>query len=376
MSETKKIRVLQSVSSLGVGGNELFVMNLFRNIDKSKFQVDFVIYDDRLEFEGEVKQAGSKVFLAKASGNKVVAMLKEMAFVYKLLKNDQYDVIHCNGCSFVNILRAAIPAKIVGNIRVISHAHSVGKVDKTAIDNLVRNILKVILSKVVDLGFACSDTAGKSKYTDSFLKSNKYHIINNAIDIEKYVYSEINRNSIRKQLRLEDKIVIGNVGRLSYEKNQKFLLEILAKIREKEPKASLLLIGGGAMESELKLKASELGISDSVVFTGNVFDPEKYYSAMDVYVMTSIYEGLPFTVIEAQVNGLKCVLTDAITTMADVSGDSCFLSIHDDIEQWIDKIMTHITRSEETQTKKVKDMYDVKKETLRIESLYMSENEA
>ena len=155
-------------------------------------------------------------------------------------------------------------------------------------------------------------------------------------------------------------------------KNQKFLLEILAKLREKEPRASLLLIGGGALEGELKEKANELNVSDNVIFTGNVFDTEKYYSAMDVYVMTSIHEGLPFTVIEAQVNGLKCVLTDAITTMADVSGDSCFLSIYDDVEQWIDKIMTHITRSEEIQTQKVKDMYDVKKETLRIESLYVS----
>ena len=372
MSEAKKIRVLQSVSSLGVGGNELFVMNLFREIDKSKFQVDFVIYDDRLEFEGEVKKSGSRVFLCKASGNKLIAMLKEMKFVYQLLKNNQYDVIHCNGCSFVNILRAAIPAKLVGNTKVISHAHSVGKVDKTVIDNLIRNILKVILSTVVDLGFACSDTAGKSKYTKSFLESTKYHIINNAIDIDKYVYNEANREAIRKKFGLEGKIVMGNVGRLSYEKNQKLLIEILAKLKKKESNVALLIIGGGALEAELKEKAHELGVSDSVVFTGNVFDTERYYSAMDVYVMTSLYEGLPFTVIEAQVNGLKCVLTDAITTMADVSGDSCFLSICDDIEVWMEKIMSHIVRSEESRTQKVKDMYDVKKETLRIERLYIS----
>ena len=373
MSEKKKIKVLQSVSSLGIGGNELFVMNLFREIDKTKFQVDFVIYDDRLDFEEEVKKEGSKVFLCKnASGNKLTSLFKDMRFVYKLLKNNQYDVIHCNGCSFVNIMRAAIPAKLVGESKIIAHAHSVGKIDKTAIDILIRNVLKMILSKVVDLGFACSDTAGNSKYTKAFLKSDKYHIINNSIDVEKYAYNEENRNVIRKQLGLESKIVLGSVGRLSYEKNHKLLLEILAEICKDNQNVALLLIGGGVLEQELRDKASELNVTDNVVFTGNVFDTEKYYSAMDVYVMTSIYEGLPFTVIEAQVNGLKCVLTDAITTMADVSGDTSFLSIHENKEIWVEKIMSHTTRSEERKTQKVKDMYDVKKETLRIEKLYMS----
>lgn len=371
--EKKKIKVLQSVSSLGVGGNELFVMNLFRNIDKTKFQVDFVIYDERLDFEAEVKSAGSKVYICKdAKGNKLTALLKEMAYVYNVLKENQYDVIHCNGCSFVNILRAVIPAKLIGKIKVISHAHSVGKIDKTFIDNAVRNILKGILSSLVDLGFACSDTAGQSKYTKSFLKSGKYHIINNAIEIEKYSFNEKNRADIRAQYSMEGKVVFGNVGRLSYEKNQKYLLEILAQLIQSGHDTMLFLIGGGALENELKEKARELKVENYVVFTGNVYDAERYYSAMDVYVMTSLYEGLPFTVIEAQVNGVKCVLTDAITTMADVSGDSCFLSLEDSVEKWAECILSQSTRSDETRTQKVKDMYDVKKETIRIQEMYVS----
>jgi glycosyltransferase involved in cell wall biosynthesis len=266
--ENKKIKVLQSVSSLGIGGNELFVMNLFRNVDKTKFQVDFVVYDERLDFENEVKTAGSKVFLCKITkGNKIVALFKEMTYVYKLLKENQYDVIHCNGCSFVNILRAVLPAKLVGNIKVISHAHSVGKIDKSVADNIVRNILKIILSNVVDLGFACSDTAGQSKYTKSFLASAKYHIINNAIEVQKYSFNERNRAEIREKYKMEDKIVFGNVGRLSYEKNQAFLLEILAELCKKGHSVMLLLIGGGALEQTLKQKASDLGVEDHVVFT-------------------------------------------------------------------------------------------------------------
>ena len=371
--EVEKIKVLQSVSSLGVGGNELFVMNLFREIDKSKFQVDFMIYDNRLDFESEVKNLGSKVYLCnETKGNKISLLLKEMRYVYKVLKENHYDVIHCNGCSFVNILRAAIPAKLVGNVKVISHAHSVGKIDKTFIDNIVRGFLKIVLSSVVDLGFACSDTAGRSKYTNLFLKSEKYKIINNAIDVEKYSFSKENREEIRTKLGIDDKVVFGNVGRLSYEKNQGLLLEILSDLLKKGKNVALLLIGGGVLENELKEKAKALGVERNVVFTGNIYDAERYYSAMDVYVMTSLYEGLPFTVIEAQMNGLKCVLTDAITTMADVSGDTRFLSIYDDVTIWGNEILSHSTRSDKEKTEKVKDMYDVKKETQRIENLYVS----
>ena len=316
-----RIKILQSVSSLGVGGNELFVMNLFREIDKSKFQVDFLIYDDRLDFEEEVKQSGSKVYMCpNVQGNKIVCLLKQMKYVYKLLKENHYDVIHCNGCSFVNILRAAIPAKFIKNTKVISHAHSVGKVDKNTFDEIIRTILKVVLSKVVDVGFACSDLAGQSKYTKKFLASDRYKIINNAIEIEKYSFNEKNRNEVRQRWGLENKIVFGNVGRLAKEKNQAFLLEILKSLLENNQDVALLIIGGGVLEAELKEKAKKLGVENAVVFTGAVNDTEKYYSAMDVYVMTSFYEGLPFTVIEAQVNGLKCVLSDVITKMANVSG--------------------------------------------------------
>lgn len=368
------IKVLQSVSSLGIGGNELSVMNFFRNIDKSQFQVDFLIYDERLEFAEEVKAAGAKIYLCpQKKANKLVRMFIEAKFAYQTLKENDYDIIHCNGCSFVNIMRATIPAKLVGNVKIIAHGHSVGKLEKNPVERAIYAVFRGILSACVHLGFSCSDLVAKSKYTRKFIDSNKHVMIRNAIAVEKYCFNQKNRDDIRKQYGLENKMVIGHVGRLAQEKNQSFLLDVLVNLREKRDDAALLLVGGGAMMEELKEKAARLGIENDVVFTGSVFDAERYYSAMDVFAMPSLYEGLPFTAIEAQVNGLKCVLSDGITRTANISGDVQYASLSGGFGIWAEKICQCAeSRSEKEKNQLVVEQYDIKKETLRLQEIYQS----
>ena len=366
------IKVLQSVSSLGIGGNELSVMNFFRNIDKSQFQVDFLIYDERMEFAEEVKAAGAKIYLCpQKPGNKLVSLIREAKFAYQVIKEHDYDIVHCNGCSFVNIMRAAVPAKLAGKIKIIAHGHSVGKTNKNPLEKMVYGILRGILSSCVDLGFSCSDLAAQSKYTQKFIKSKKHFMIRNAIAVEKYLFREENRTELRKQYGLENKMVIGHVGRLSEEKNQSFLLDVLKNIRSKRDDAALLLVGGGAMMDTLKEKAKQLGIEKDVVFTDSVFDAQRYYSAMDVFAMPSLYEGLPFTAIEAQVNGLKCVFSDGITKTANISGDVQYASLSDSLDTWADMICQSAeSRSENTKT--VVEQYNIKNETLRLQEIYQS----
>jgi glycosyltransferase involved in cell wall biosynthesis len=368
------IKVLQSVSSLGIGGNELSVMNFFRNIDKTKFQVDFLIYDERLEFAEEVKAAGSKIYLCpQKKTNKLARVFYEAKFAYRTLKENDYDIIHCNGCSFVNIMRAAIPAKLVGKVKIIAHGHSVGKRDKNPVERVIYAILRKILSACVHLGFSCSDLAAQSKYTRKFLNSDRQFLIRNAIEVEKFVFDQNNRDEIRKQYGLENKMVIGHVGRLSAEKNQGFLMDVLASLRSKRDDAVLLLVGGGDMMDELKEKAARLGVEKHVVFTDSVFDAERYYSAMDVFAMPSLYEGLPFTAIEAQVNGLKCVFSDGITKTANISGDVLYAALSDGFDVWAEKICQCAEcRSEKSKNQLVIEQYDIKGETLRLQEIYQS----
>lgn len=369
----EKIKVLQSVISLGIGGNEMFVMNFFRNIDKEKFQIDFLIYDDKKTvFYKEVVESGSKVYIINNRyNNKILNFISQICQVRKVLKETDYNIIHCHSCSFIGIFRAAIPGFLNRNIKVISHSHNPGMPKNNKLDNIIRNISKWILSHIVDMGFSCSDLAGESKYTSKFINSDKYKIIHNAINVKKYCYNEKDRIEIRQKCLIEDKVIIGNVGRLSYQKNQGFLLELFKSLLKKKNNVVLMIIGGGELEDELKNKADELQIKDNVIFTGSINDVSKYYSAMDVFVMPSIYEGLPFTAIEAQVNGLKCVISDKVTKMVDVTGDTKFISLSESYDTWVDAIIeSSEERSDSEKVANVVKDYDLKKETIRLEQLY------
>lgn len=368
-----KIKILMSLGSLGIGGNEIFVMNFFRHIDKSKFQVDFVIFDDtRLDFYNEVTTAGSKVYIIKPlKKNKISLFFYQMQEVKKLLKSNHYDIVHCHSCSFFGILRSAIPAHQIKDTKVISHAHNPGMPKNNPIDKGIRMITKIYLSSIVDMGLSCSDIASESKYTKKFMKSNKYAIIRNAIETDKYKFDLKKKNKIRKQYNLSDEILVGNVGRLAYQKNQLFLLEIFSEIHKVNSNTKLIIIGGGELETELKCKTKKLNIADMVIFTGSISNTADYYSAMNVFVMPSHYEGLPFTAVEAQVNGLRCVFSDKITRMADISETSVFLPLNN-ASEWVTPILNAATsRIPTSKAELICNQYDLKTESKRLQQLYM-----
>lgn len=369
----RKIKILQSINSLGVGGTTIFVMNFFRYINKEKFQIDFVIYDDTmLYFYPEVTAAGSHVFVCKSNfQNKYVRLCDQIKQVKHLLMQNHYDIIHCHSCSFVGMFCGAIPGYLIKGTKVIAHSHSVGIPKNTVRDRLTREIARLFLSHIVDMGFTCSDLAGNGKYTKSFMNSSNYVMIHNAVEVQKYRFDVNNRMKLRAHYNIGEKLAIGNVGRLSYEKNQSFLLDIMVNTLKQKIDAVLIVVGGGELENELKKKVKALELTDSVIFTGSVEDVEVYYSAMDVFVMPSFHEGLPFTAIEAQVNSLNCVFSDRITRMADVTGMSRFLSLEDSLDEWTEAIVAGaVNRCSEQRMQQLLENYDLIKEVRRVEHYY------
>lgn len=370
----EKIKLLQSVNSLGVGGNEIFVMNFFRHIDKSRFQVDFVIYDDtRMDFYDEVTQAGGRIFVCrKRFRNKYLQLLSQMWRVKALLIKEHYDVIHCHSCSFVGIFRGAIPGFLTKGIKVVTHAHSVGAPKDNVMDRMERKIARKVMSRITDMGCACSDTAGSSKYTESFIASDRYKIINNAIETDRYRYNPVKRREIRKKLKISDEsFVIGNVGRLEHEKNHVFLLEILKKVAEKDSNAVLLLVGDGGLRQSLETRAGEKGIREHVIFTGQCKNAADYYQAMDCFVLPSYYEGLPFVLVEAQVNGLYCLVSDVVSRMTNASGTVMYLSLEEGADYWAGNILSvRGKRIPENSIEKVIEQYDIEKAADDMEKLY------
>ncbi len=368
-----KIKVLISVGSLGIGGNEIFVMNFYRHINKNNIQMDFITYDEkRLDFKNEIEKQGGKIYIVKVhQKNKFIKLLAQMKQVKTVLKKNHYNIIHCHSCSFVGLFRGALPGFLTKGTKVITHSHNPGMPKNTVIDEIERYILKAFLSFIVDMGFSCSDYAGESKYTKHFMNSERYQIIHNAIETENYIYDEAKRIDIRNRHNLNGCFVVGNVGRLAEQKNQIFLLEIFKEIYAVNHNSRLVIIGGGELENQLKEKAKEYGIAEKVIFTGSITNVADYYSAMDVFVMPSLYEGLPFTAIEAQVNGLKCVISDSVTKMTDATGDTQFVSLSRSAKEWAKVILkTGESRSTKEKTASVLKNYNICNEAIRLEDLY------
>ena len=372
----KKIRVLQSVNSLGRGGTVIFVINFFRHIDKSRFQVDFVIYDDtKMEFYDEVLQAGSRVFVCrKRFRNKFMQLLSQIWQVKRLLKKERYDMIHCHSCSFIGIFRGAIPGFLTKGVKVVSHAHSVGTPTNTFCDKVVRQLLKTIVSHIVDVGCACSDIAGKSKYCERFIHSGNYLVINNAIDTDDYQFNIDKRKRIREKLGITaEQFVVGNVGRLEHEKNHIFLLEVFKLILNRKPGAVLVLVGDGSNRLSLERKAEELKIKSNVIFLGACKCAADYYQAMDCFVLPSYYEGFPFVLVEAQVNGLRCIVSDNMTKDVNISGGVVFKSLNEEADDWADSICEFGSRRmERREVEQVIEKYELSNEVLKFERLYMA----
>ncbi len=359
-----KIKIIMSLNSLGLGGNVIFVMNFFRHIDKEKFQVDFMIYDDtKMDFYEEVKANGSNVFAINGSDYK-----SRKREILSVLNKENYDIIHINSCSFKGLFKTVLPVSSQkGKIKIIAHSHNPGTPRNTILDTMERIILKRLLTSKIDYGFACSQESGESKFTPAFLKSNRFYIINNAIDSEKFRFQENVRNILRSQLGIEKNFVIGSVGRLEAQKNYLFFIDVLKKFIEIVPQTVFLLVGTGSQMQELKKKTSEYHLEKNVIFVGKARDAERYYQAMDVFVLPSIYEGFGFVNIEAQVSGLPCVVSDRVPETVDISGKISFVPL--DIDQWVQALQIAIKSSGERKTCSTKK-YDLKSETKRLEKIY------
>lgn len=360
-----KIKILMSLNSLGLGGNEIFVINFLRRIDNEKFQVDVLIYDDtKLDFYNEVKSFGSKVFIIK--GTDYRSRKKQ---IKTIINNEKYNIIHINSCSLKGLLKTVIPVSAIKNtnIKIVAHAHNPGTPRNTIIDNISRNILKAFLTSKIDYGFACSEESGESKFTSKLLKSKRFFVINNAIESERFSYKPDVRKQLREQLDIEDKFVIGNVGRVEKQKNYLFFLDVLKKYVAIAPQTVFLLVGAGSQIAEMKKETKDYNLEKNVIFVEKAEDAERYYQAMDLFVLPSIYEGFGFVNIEAQVSGLSCVVSDIVPKTVDISNAVSFVPL--DVDLWVKALEEKCDISSERKTC-VTSKYELKCETRRLEQIY------
>ena len=302
-SGKKPIRVLQVLASLDRGGAETIVMNLYRNINREKMQFDFVVNERTNEYAYEIKALGGRVFRVPRytlfNHHHYRRTWKEL-----LCQHPEWEIVHGHHTSPAFVYLSV--ANNLGRV-TIAHSHTAG--GESSIKTYLKVISRYPLRYIARYLFACSNSAAKWMFGR---KSIVTHILHNAIDAEKFRYSQIVRNEVRHKVGLEGKFVIGNVGRLNVPKNHTFLIDIFKKVHEQCPNSILLLIGDGSLRSTIEKKVVQLGLSDYVVFLGSRSDVPELLNAIDVFLFPSLYEGLPLSVIESQAAGLPSVVSEAI----------------------------------------------------------------
>lgn len=328
------IRVLHVLGGLDRGGAETMVMNLYRAIDRTKIQFDFVIHTSSHQaYYHEIVEMGGRIYSFPAFNGINFAELQKMWNQF-FVEHPEYKILHSHVRSYASLY---IPIAKKYGLKTIIHSHSTS--NGSGIASVVKRIMQYPLRHQADYLMACSNEAGRWLYGDKACLKDNYIFLPNAIDTEKYRYSEAAANKYRAELGLAGKFVIGHVGRFHEAKNHMFLLEVFAEVAKRRTDAMLLLVGDGDLRSSIEAKIKELQIEKRVILAGSRGDVAEIMSAMDVFVFPSLYEGLPVTVVEAQAAGLHCLISSCITEDVDISELVERLPIND-TGIWVERILS------------------------------------
>ncbi|MBP3652581.1 MAG: glycosyltransferase [Clostridia bacterium] len=256
---------------------------------------------------------------------------------YKFFKTHDYKIVYADT---ENALRAVhlLMARLAGVPVRVLHSHNTQLQTRSRLSHLIARVLRHVFRFSATHYFACSDLAAQWLFPPSICRRKDYKVLQNGVDLTQFRFNPQIRSELRAKLGIcDDQLLLGHVGRFMPQKNHSFLLEIFAGVVEKKPDARLMLIGDGANRAEAERKAKELGIEDKVLFIGSVQNVSDYLQAMDMFIMPSLFEGLPVTGIEAQAASLPCIFSDTITRELAITSLAEYLPI-DSIDPWVERI--------------------------------------
>lgn len=308
-------RVVHYGLSTNRGGIETYILRLAQHVDPSEFRFDFVHNDMGAPcYQRELSDMGSRFYPITPRRTSPRTNRRELD---ELFAREQFDIFHChiNTLSYVEPIRAALRH----GCEVIVHSHNSG-----ASKSLVTNVLHRLHARTLPRSRVHRVAVSKLAGDWMFGEGDQFLVINNGVDTGRFAFSEESRRRLRSELGLGDKFVIGNVGAFLYAKNHEFLLRVFAEALKLRPSSALVLVGAGDLEAAVRRHVKELGLSDHVHFLGTRTDVPDLMSAMDAMVFPSRYEGFPLAVLEAQASGLRCWISDAITSEVEVT-DGCSL---------------------------------------------------
>lgn len=363
------IRVLHILHSMNRGGAENAIMNYYRHVNRDKVQFDFLLTEPhKCQFEEEIVYLGGKIY-------RVPLLTIKNPFPYmRAVRNffqhhPEYQIVHSHTSS-----KSFFPlyiAKSVGIPIRICHSHNTQS--ESGFRGLIRDFFKGPLKKVSTNYFACGEEAAIWLYGQHAIDSKAVTIIPNVIECDKYDYNENIRHQIRSSLSISSlDIILGSVARFSYQKNHLFLIDLFREFHKLQGNSKLLLIGDGELHDSIVEKVHDYHLDDSVIMTGVVSNVNDFEQAMDFFIMPSFFEGLPLSLIEAQISGLKCFVSDEIPKEADKTGLVTFLPLKKGPELWAKCIKNSLGYIRESKIQDIRRSgYDAVEAASKLEFLYI-----
>lgn len=327
------IRILHVIGAMDRGGAETMIMNLYRAIDRSRIQFDFLVHEERpCDYDEEIQNLGGRLFrIPRFVGTNVISYRRVCREFFAA--HSEHSIVHghIGSCAAVYLSEA----KRAGRVTI---AHSHGQNFPVSVMELGFRVLSYPTRFVADQFLACSLEAGRDRFGSKVVQGNAFHIVRNAIDVGAYACDEASHASAKQALGFADAPVIGHVGRFDPVKNHPFLLEVFAEIIRRVPEAKLVLVGRGPSEGEVRHLVQQAHLADSVVFFGVTDQVAEVLKALDVFVFPSFAEGLSMAAVEAQTAGVPCVLSTGVPELAIVSPDTiAHLPLDAGAQTWADE---------------------------------------
>lgn len=362
----EQIRILHIVHILDRGGMESRIMDLYRHLDRSKYQYDFYVESGKGgTYDNEVIDLGGRVYLAEKNNKYNIPDFKQ--FKDFLKKHQEYKIIYAYnqwaGWYLHKAQRCGIPNRIA-NARTC--------IETKSLKNMLKNLLKMNVNKYATHRFAVSKKAAIWLFGDEIFNRGEVEVWPNAINSENFRYYEEVRRDVREELNLKDSFTVIHVGNIRFEKNHSFLLAVFEGLKRDLPNAKLILVGGGDID-KLRLRMKTLNIEDSVMYLGVRQDVFRLLQAGDCFVFPSLYEGFPGAVLEAEASGLNCLISDTITDEVMLTSHIKMMSIKDSPLLWAEAIKNFEETDRKDSWNVIKKAgYDINELIERTEKFYDS----
>lgn len=355
------------------GGLESCIMNYIGRIDPNKIVFDFLCSTKTIAYSGEIRKRKGMIFHIDSKSKNPLTYRKQIRNFFKNNSNN-YDAIWVNMNSITNLDYLKMAKKFGIKTRII-HSHNSASM-YVGIRKMLHRINKVFIKKYATDFWACSEAAGKWFYNNKIIHSDSFKIIHNAIDTDKYKFSSVERSSIRNKYNIDDSsILIGHVGRFTPQKNHERVLSIFSKLLNENSNYMLMLVGDGELKEKIESMAVKAKIRNKIIFTGTVSDTHKYFSAMDYFVLPSLFEGLPVVSIEAQCSGLRTFASTNVPEEACATDLLSLIDLNNSDDEWANYITsTKPTDSKERQKyNKIvsKSTYNINTESKALETFFL-----